>query len=219
MSSATSLTTTITPRSTKVRTPRHSRKAKVIPPSPLYAQKTTPSLNTMYTMESFRSIPSQQWGYTNEMIPCTINIPYSEMYQTQYPSVVPVMPNENLVSCSPVYQPITGETPYPMIQPTILQSDTPPLPYDAFNTYSPMVPIGYQSIVPNQLMSNYAMCDKMESGRIPVEKDKTVNSEIVELVHTNSSSLVAMVSPMTDLVPCISPCGEKPKGEMAKKEL
>lgn len=182
--------------------------------------------------DAFRTVPSQQWTCQQKDINQNASLqnnPYSDVFSSQYipSSITPLVSHEGintLFPCTSLYQSMPSETAYGLVQPTLISNDTP-ITFEPYNTYSPVVPIGYP-VIPNPMMSNYGMCDKMESTSVPIitagsgmglqEREKRIGTEIVELVHTNSSSIPAFVSPVSDLVPCISPCGDTPNDDIKK---
>ena len=199
-------------------------KQKAVVPTPVYVQKA------LYPVPSdtIQSVPPQAWNYTpNEVYPNgTIQNIYPEMYQPQFipSSVYPVISQDSLNPipvCSPVYQPYANEPPpFSMMQPTIISNEPQAMTFEPFNSYSPVVSIAYPSGVSNAMIQNYTPCEKMDAGHVPLVgsgntpvmvstlKEKTVNSEVVEIVHTNSSSVAGIISPVSDLLPYAAPCGD-----------
>lgn len=199
----------------------------------MFVQKPVPTFYSGYPVgDAFRTVPSQQWTCQQKDMnqnPSLQNTPYSDVFSSQYlhSSITPIVSHEGintLFPCTSLYQSIPSETAYGMVQPTIISNDAP-ITFEPYNTYSPVVPLGYP-VIPNPMIAKYGMCDKMETGSVPIiaagsgmglqgEREKRIGSEIVELVHTNSSS-IPFVSPVSDLVPCISPCGDTPNDDIKK---
>ena len=98
--------------------------------------------------------------------------------------------------------------------------------FEPYNSYSHVVSVGYPTGVSNSMMQNFTPVEKMSSGRLPMvspsppaviitnEKEKTVNSEVVEIVPTNSSSVPGIISP--DLLPFATACGDNTNALLKK---
>ena len=197
-------------------------KQKSVVPTPVYVQKAIYPVPS----ETIQSVPTQAWHFNpNEVYPNgTIQNIYPEMYQPQFISSYPIISQDSLNPiqvCSPIYQPYQNEPPpFSMIQPTIISNEQQTMTFEPFNSYSPVVSIAYPSGVSNAMIQNYNPCEKMDSGRVPLVssgnttmmvgtlKEKQVNSELVEIIPTNSSSVAGIISPVSDLLPYATPCGD-----------